>query len=89
MEVASLCFPSVSLTESNRLSPSNLEKDKKQVHLKYVFNRKKFSGIYIYRWAFTQEGVLGVEAIVMLLLTRILALNVPINTVAYPFDSGK
>lgn len=46
MEVASVCFPSasVSLTESNRIYPSSLEEVKKQVHLKYVFNRKNFPG---------------------------------------------
>lgn len=85
MKVASVCSPSVSVsrTEKHRLYPSSLEKDKEQVHLKHIFNRENFPGS-IYTGGRFPRSMLGVEAIKMLLLTKILALNVSINTVASP-----
>lgn len=85
MKVASVCPPSVSvsLTEKHRLFPSSLGKDKEQVHLKYIFNRENFPGS-VYTGRHFPKSMLGVEAIKILLLTKIPALNVSINTVASP-----
>lgn len=85
MKIASVSFPSVSvsLREKHGLYLSSLEKDKEQVHLKYVFNRENFPGS-IYTGGHFPKSMLGVEAIKMLLLTKILALNVSINTIASP-----
>lgn len=87
MKVASVSFSSpsvsVSLREQHRLSLSSLGKDKEQVHLKYVFNRENFPGS-IYTGGHFPKGMLGVETIKVLLLTKILALSVSINTIASP-----
>lgn len=85
MEVASVSSPSVSesLREKHRLYLQVWKKDKEQVDLKYVFNREKFLGS-IYTGGHFPKSMLGVEAIKMLLLTKILALNVSINTIASP-----
>lgn len=83
MKVASVSFPSVSVREKHRLYLSSLEKDKEQVHLKYIFNRENFPGS-VYTGGHFPKSVLGVEAIKMLLLTKILALDVSINTIASP-----
>lgn len=85
MKVASVSSPSVSVSvrEKHRLYLSGLEKDKEQVHLKYVFNREHFPGS-IYTGGHFPKSMLGVEAIKMLLLTKILALNLSINTVDSP-----
>lgn len=66
MKVASVSSlsVSVSLREKHRLYLSGLEKDKEQVHLKYVFNREKFPGS-IYTGGHFPKSMLGVEAIKM------------------------
>lgn len=52
--------------------------------MKFFFSMKKKFPASVYTGRHFPKNVLGIETITMLLLTKILALNVSINTIASP-----